>query len=109
MKKIKEVVSLITEGFSALVWLIIAFLIPFSAIQLIVKVFRTEGIGEMPIVQQFIYLILVLWMLDIVVRPIVSKILGKNMDRMIKVFAWQPFEIKEEMQDARCTATAKDA
>lgn len=107
MNKIKEIVNLIIEGASALLWLIIAFLIPFSAIQLVYKGFRADGIGEMPIAQQFIYLILVLWMLDIVVRPIVAKILGKNMDRMIKVFAWQPFRKEEEIEDARYTA--KDA
>jgi len=111
MKKLKEIGLLIAESVSALVWLLLAVSIPYFMVRLILKVMSDSGVDQMQVAHQVIYLIVILWMVDLVVRPIITKILNMNIDRMIKVFAWQPFEKdKEEKVDARyATATAKDA
>lgn len=111
MKKLKEIAILIVESLSALVWLLLALLIPYYMVQLILRVFRDNEIGQMPIAQQLVFLIVVLWMVDLIVRPIITKILNMNTDRIIKIFAWQPLKKdQEEIVDARGTTTAaKDA
>lgn len=108
MKKLKEIGILITESVSALVWLLTAVSIPYFMVQLILRVLSDEGVYQMPIAQQFIYLILILWMVDLLVRPIIVKILNMNIDRVIKVFAWTPFKKgREEKVDARYPTTTK--
>lgn len=110
MKKLKEIGLLIAESVSAFVWLLLAVSIPYFMVRLILRVLSDGGIYQMQIAHQLIYLIVILWMVDLVVRPIITKILNMNIDRMIKVFAWQPFEKdKEEKVDARYATTAKDA
>lgn len=108
MKKLEEIGILITESVSAFTWLLVALVLPYLMIQLILIVLSDEGVYQMPIAQQLIYLILILWMVDLLVRPIIVKILNMNIDRMIKVFAWTPFKKKwEEKVDARYPTTTK--
>lgn len=106
MKKIKEIGLLISESVSAFAWLLVALVLPYLMIQLVLKVLSDEGVYQMPIAQQLICLILILWMVDLLIRPIIAKILNMNIDRMIKVCAWQPFKKdQEEIDNARYTET----
>lgn len=50
-------------------------------------------------------------MMDLIVRPIIAKVLNTNIDRINKVFMWEPSKKdQEEIENARCaTATKADA
>jgi len=111
MKKITEIAELIVESLYALAWLAAACLIPFAIIRSIFRLLQDNGLGDMPFTEQVIYMVGILWMIDLIVRPIIAKVLNTNIDRINKVFMWQPSKKQEEIEDARCTtaATAKDA
>lgn len=115
MKKLKEIGFFIAESVSVLVWLLVALAMPYSLFKILMRVFSDNAnlIEQLPIYQQLIVLVVGVWTFDLLFRPIITKILNMNIDRLIRVFAWQPFkkdEGQEGVENARCTtATAKDA
>lgn len=109
MKKITEMVELIVESLYALAWLGAACLIPFSIIRWIFRLLEGNGMGDMPFTEQVIYMVGILWVIDLLIRPIISKILNINIDRMTKVFAWHHLKNRGNVEDARYTTTATKA
>lgn len=109
MKKLKEIGYLIIDGASAMFRLCVAIIIPFvigESFLRFVDVTEMEGIS---LVQQLVVVILLLWVMDVLVRPIVSKLLLGSLSDLGKLFIIQPSEKTEEITNARYTATAKDA
>lgn len=103
MKKAKEIVNQIANSVMDIISIVlgctIAFTIPLIMIELLIKGYDSGGVKNMEVEQQIVFIILALWMFDLIARPIVSDILKTNIDRSRKLFAWQPFKNKGDEVD----------
>ncbi|MGF0472470.1 hypothetical protein ACQQ6W_23345 [Lysinibacillus fusiformis] len=110
MEKLKEIAYLLIDGVSAIARLLVAVVIPFCIAGALLRYFTVMEKEGIPFAEQLIISILMLWVVDILMRPVISRLLLNSLSDLGKLLIILPPEKKEEIIDARCTtATAKDA
>lgn len=112
MQKVKKIIGYVAQGiidiFSMVVNLMLAVIVPYSAVMLIGRVY--DDIRHLPLDQRIIMFVLLLWICDLIIRPIVKNIMSVTINKFKKVWMFDPLESQEEIDHARCAATtAKDA
>lgn len=110
MGKLKEIGYLLIDGASAILRLFVAIVIPFCIGEAFLRNFIVMDAEGVSLAQQLVIIIVLLWVVDVLARPIVSRLLLNSLSDLGKLFIILPPKRTEEKVDARyATATAKDA
>lgn len=111
MKKLKEIVYLILDALTAIFSLFVAVCIPFGVVTGLIETYDAMEIERFSLVKQIIFVMLLLWIIDVLARPVISRLINNGLSGLGRVFIIQPSDKKEGIEDARhtATATAKDA
>lgn len=107
MKKLKEIGLLLADTVTAIGGLTIAMVLPIGILNLFIKFANDSNVAQMSIIQQLTFLIVGLWFIDIVIRPVISRLININLDRLNSLFVYQK---KEEVNlDATKSTATTDA
>lgn len=110
MEKLKEIGYLLIDGVSAILRMFVAIILPFIVGESFLRSFEGMEMRDFSLAQQLIVVIVLLWVIDVLVRPIVSKLLLGSLRDLSKLFVMQPPKKQEGIADGfTATATAKDA